>query len=139
MYADAEATAHWLLILEQNVFWFQVPVADAFGVHVTESIEHLPGNVFDLFHRNRHFHFSRQFELLLEITLAELHDEVLDESLLCVKRVEKVDELHRVGRSFQLTHDVVLARDYIADLKRSLHSDSHVTVLVEGLEDIPYP
>ena len=92
---------HGLAILDKNVLWLQVTVRNALRMHVLEPVEDLLRVVADVGHLDGQLLLFSLAKLVLEAALAVLHHDVLDKSLLFVKRVEEVDHLHDVGSVLQ--------------------------------------
>ena len=76
-------------------------MTDFFLVHLIEPIKDLASEVLDMRHGNGLFHFFSSTQLVLQTAFAILHDDVLDEALLLVEGVEKLDELDNVQLSLQ--------------------------------------
>ena len=73
--------------------------------------------------------------MILETALTVLHDDVLDKSLLLVKRVEKLHKLDDICLSLEQAHHFVLTRDDVASLLSSLDGHFYVSVQIKGLKD----
>ena len=95
----------------------------------------MPQEVLDVRERDRLLAAVGLAQLILKAPLAELHDDVLDQPLLLVDRVEEVHELDHVWLTPQQRHDFVLARDHIPSLVCPLDRNLHVSHVVEGLKD----
>jgi len=78
-------------------------------MHLSEAVEYLLGKVFDVCHWNRLLGFFGISELIFETTLAKLHDDVLNQSLFCVKGVKEVNKLDNVGGILEQGHHLVLS------------------------------
>lgn len=75
-------------------------MADSFAVHMREAVKDLAGKVLDVAHWKGLSPFLSRLELLLQGTVTELHDRVLNDPLARICGVEKVKQLHYVWRAF---------------------------------------
>ena len=107
-------------------------------MHEAEPVVDLLDEVLDVGHLQGLLHFFSLSQLVLQTALAILHHNILDESVLLVERIEKLNELHHVGGALEQRHDLVLARDHVASLLSALHCNFHVSVLVKCLEDVAW-
>lgn len=96
-------------IFEENVLGLEVSVADVLSMHLFQAVKNLSGVVLDVRHRNGTLFLFSLAQLFLKAFLAVLHNEVLNQALLIVERVEKLDELHDVGCPLEQRHDLVLS------------------------------
>ena len=95
----------------------------------------MPQEVLDVRERDRLLAAVGLAQLILKAPLAELHDDVLDQPLLLVDRVEEVYKLDHIWLASQQRHDFILARDHIPCLVCPLDSHFHVSHIVKGFED----
>ena len=127
----------WLL-LDQDVLGLEITVRDILGMHGGEATEHLLAEMLDALNRDGQLRLFSLTQLILQTAFTELHDDVLNESLFLVERIEELDELHHVRCILEKSHHFILSRDNVASLLCSLNSNLDVPVLIEGLEDEPY-
>ena len=113
-------------------------MTDIFLVHVIESIKYLFYEMFDLGQGDGFFGFFSYSQLIFKTALTVLHHDVLNQSLLLIERVEKLNQLDNIRLSLKQAHHFVLARDNIASLLSPLDGHFHVSVQVECLEDKTY-
>ena len=78
-------------------------------MQLLETLEQLPSVVFDILERHELLAHIKLTYFILERTLTELHDCVLDDAVLLVNRVEEVKKLHNVLRALTQSEDLVLA------------------------------
>jgi len=70
--------------------------------------------------------------------LAELHDSVLDDALILVHRVEKVNHLHYIWTATHQGQNFVLARDYVAGFYGAFESDTLSLIFIESLKYVSF-
>lgn len=129
------ANAH-LSILEQDVLRLQVPVADANLMHVLQSVDDLTNKLFDQGHvEAAALVLFLLLEHVLEALVAILEHRVLDDTLLAVKRVEKVQELDNILFATKHVKDFELPGNDIPSLLRSFECNHASTILVNRFED----
>ena len=79
-------------------------MTNTLGMHLCQTIEDLSDEMSDGLHRNRLFLLFSHAELVFQASFAELHHNVLYESLLLILRVKEVCQLDHIWCTFQHGH-----------------------------------